>query len=215
MVADGIRGVTANPTIFAGRSRAPTPTTNSSGRSSPAGTRSPTRTGSSSSTTSRDACAVLRPTFDDSDGTDGFVSIEVAPELARDTDATIAAARELHERIALAEPVRQDPGDRRRDPCDPDDDRRGPQHQRHADLLAAPIRRSHRRVHRRARGVRRGGGDLATVHSVASFFVSRVDTEVDRRLEALGTDEAPRPARSCRDRAGQARIPAVSRAVRR
>ena len=47
-----------------------------------------------------DALGVLRPTFDSSAGTDGFVSIEVAPELARDTDATIAAARRLHERIA-------------------------------------------------------------------------------------------------------------------
>lgn len=45
------------------------------------------------------ACAVLRPVFDASGGTDGFVSVEVAPELARDTPATIAAARQLHERI--------------------------------------------------------------------------------------------------------------------
>lgn len=43
---------------------------------------------------------MLRPTFDGSGGTDGFVSIEVAPELARDTNATIAAARNLHQRIA-------------------------------------------------------------------------------------------------------------------
>ena len=47
-----------------------------------------------------DAAAVLRPVYDNSGGTDGFVSIEVAPELARDTDATIAAAGRLHERIA-------------------------------------------------------------------------------------------------------------------
>ena len=47
-----------------------------------------------------EALAVLRPTFDGSGGTDGFVSIEVAPELARDTNATIAAARDLHQRIA-------------------------------------------------------------------------------------------------------------------
>src|SRR5206468_442678 len=46
-----------------------------------------------------DALAVLRPTFDASAGTDGFVSVEVAPELARDTAATIAAARALHQRI--------------------------------------------------------------------------------------------------------------------
>src|SRR5207302_11277643 len=45
------------------------------------------------------AVDVLRPVHDASGGTDGFVSIEVAPELARDTDATISAARDLHERI--------------------------------------------------------------------------------------------------------------------
>ena len=61
-----------------------------------------------------DALAVLRPTFDASDGTDGFVSIEVAPELAHDTEATITAARDLHKRIDAAQPVREDPGDRRR-----------------------------------------------------------------------------------------------------
>src|SRR6185295_7231981 len=47
-----------------------------------------------------DALAVLRPTYDNSRGSDGFVSIEVAPELARDTAAAIAAAARLHERIA-------------------------------------------------------------------------------------------------------------------
>ena len=47
-----------------------------------------------------DALAALRPTYDNSHGSDGFASIEVAPELARDTTATIAAAARLHERIA-------------------------------------------------------------------------------------------------------------------
>ena len=47
-----------------------------------------------------DALAILRPVYDASDGDDGYVSVEVAPALARDTEGTIAAARELHERIA-------------------------------------------------------------------------------------------------------------------
>ena len=47
----------------------------------------------------RGALSVLRPTFESSEGTDGFVSIEVAPELAHDTEATVVAARELHRRI--------------------------------------------------------------------------------------------------------------------
>ena len=59
------------------------------------------------------------------------------------------------------------------------------------------------------------GGDLATVHSVASFFVSRVDTEVDQRLEALGDERSTRPARSCSNRTSGPGIPAVSRTLRR
>jgi transaldolase len=93
LVADGIRGVTANPTIFA------------------------------------------RAIEDSDAGTDGFVSIEVAPELARYAEVIDAYLAGLE---TLAE----------------------------------------------------GGGDLASVHSVASFFVSRVDTEVDRRLDAVGTSDA-------------------------
>ncbi|MGH2685402.1 MAG: transaldolase family protein, partial [Actinomycetota bacterium] len=47
-----------------------------------------------------EALRVLRPVYDASDGGDGFVSVEVAPDLARDTDGTIRSARELHDRIA-------------------------------------------------------------------------------------------------------------------
>src|SRR5207248_3772712 len=50
----------------------------------------------------RGAAEVLRPTYDASRGADGFVSIEVAPEIAHDTDATITAARDLHRRLHLA-----------------------------------------------------------------------------------------------------------------
>ncbi len=217
MVADGIRGVTANPTIFA-RAIEGSDAYDEQFHDlvSPRRTVVPTRTGSSSSPTSRTRARCCDRRSTPVDGTDGFVSIEVAPELARDTGATVAAARDLHRAHRAPEPVRQDPGHRRRDPRDPaSDDRRRSQHQCHAHLLAAPLRRGDRGVPRRPRDVRRAGGDPATVHSVASFFVSRVDTEVDRRLDAIGTDEARRPARPRRNRAGQARLPAVPRAVLR
>ena len=61
-----------------------------------------------------DACGILRPVHDASGGADGFVSLEVSPVLASDTDGTIEAARGLHERIAPAEPDGQDPRHRRR-----------------------------------------------------------------------------------------------------
>ena len=85
----------------------------------------------------------------------------------------------------------QDPGDRR-GPARPSPRcRRGHQRQRHADLLPRPLPRGHGRLPRRARaGPARPATTCPTIHSVASFFVSRVDTEIDKRLDAIGTDEA-------------------------
>ncbi len=133
------------------------------------------------------ALALLRPVHDESGGVDGFVSLEVAPDLARDRDRTVAAARDLHERIAEpnlyvkvpataegAEAIRILVGEGRSinvtlifglD--------------RYAEVMEAYLS-----------GLEAYDGDLSTVASVASFFVSRVDTEVDRRLEAIGTADA-------------------------
>ena len=80
------------------------------------------------------------------------------------------------------------PGDRRGRAGHPADDQRGPQHQRHADLQPRALRRGDRGLPLRPGGV--PTGDLSGVASVASFFISRVDTEVDRRLEAIGSPEA-------------------------
>jgi hypothetical protein len=100
LVEDGIRGVTANPTIFARAIEG----------SDAYDEQFAARIAQGRPVTDAywdlvvedigDALGVLRPTFDSSGGTDGFVSVEVAPELARDPGATIAAARQLHERIA-------------------------------------------------------------------------------------------------------------------
>ena len=75
---------------------------------------------------------------------------------------------------------------------DPADDRRGPQHQRHADLQPRPLRRGDRGLPRRSRAATppTPAPTCPRVASVASFFISRVDTEIDRRLEAIGSDEA-------------------------
>ena len=61
----------------------------------------------------RNACDVLKPVFDATDGVDGRVSIEVAPDLAHDPDATLASAKELWAEVDRREPVHQDPGDHR------------------------------------------------------------------------------------------------------
>ena len=103
-----------------------------------------------------DALGVLRPVYDTSDSTDGFVSIEVSPALAHDTAGTIeaAASSQAHR---PAQPLREDPWHRRRAPRCPHDDRRGPKHQHHSPLLARALCRGHRGLSRRARGPARLG----------------------------------------------------------
>ena len=101
------------------------------------------------------AADVLRPTTTSWDGHDGFVSVEVSPDLAHDTDGTIAQAKRA---LGAARPPQrddQDPGDRRGHPRDRGDARRGHQRQRHADLLPRALRGGDRRVPRRARAAGR------------------------------------------------------------
>ena len=99
-VADGIRGVTANPTILARAIEGSDAYDTQFALLTAQGYSLGDAYWELAIQDVTDALAVLRPTFDTSHGSDGFVSIEVAPELARDTEATIAAAARLHERIA-------------------------------------------------------------------------------------------------------------------
>ena len=133
------------------------------------------------------AAEILQPVYQVSRERDGFVSVEIDPGLARDSAGTEAAARMLSDRIAAPNLLVKIPAT--------------------AEGLA-PIRQmiSEKRsvnvtlifgVDRYAEvaeaflsGLEEAEGDLSSVSSVASFFVSRVDTEVDRRLEAIGTDAA-------------------------
>jgi transaldolase len=128
------------------------------------------------------ATDVLRPVFDAHQGGDGFVSVEVAPTLAHDTAGTIAAARSLHERVGRPNVMIKIPATLEGIPAI-------------EETIAAGITVNVTLIFSLARhgavvdayltGLERlaaGGGDLSTVASVASFFVSRVDTETDRRL---------------------------------
>jgi transaldolase len=100
LIRAGVRGVTANPTIFARAIEGSDAYDDQFAALTAKGCSTPDAYWDLVVDDIIEALAVLRPTFDASGGTDGFVSIEVAPELARDTDATIAAARDLHQRIA-------------------------------------------------------------------------------------------------------------------
>jgi transaldolase len=136
------------------------------------------------------ALAVLRPTFDVSSGTDGFVSIEVAADLAHDTQATLVAARALHERIAAPNLFVKIPATAEGVPAIQAMIAEG----RSINItLIFSLARYEQIIEAYLSGLEafaERGGDLSRVRSVASFFVSRVDTEVDRRLEAVGTPES-------------------------
>ncbi len=133
------------------------------------------------------AAALLRPIYEESDGVDGYVSVEVAPELARDAAATEATARRLHERIAEPNLYVKIPGTA---------EGLGPIRTMISEgrsinvTLIFSLDRYAAVMEAYLSGLEAAEGDLSRTSSVASFFVSRVDTEVDRRLEEIGTPEA-------------------------
>jgi transaldolase len=136
------------------------------------------------------ACAILRPVHDESRGCDGFVSLEVSPALANQTDPTIEAARNLHERIALPNLMVKIPATEAGVPAI----RQMISEGRNINVtLIFSLERYQEVIEAYISGLEAlvaSGGDPAGVHSVASFFVSRVDTEVDRRLEKAGADQS-------------------------
>jgi transaldolase len=132
------------------------------------------------------ACDLLRPVWDRTGGGDGYVSIEVDPHLAHDTDATIAQATHFHEAISRPNLLVKIPATDAGVPAIEEMTARG--YSINVTLIFSLTR--HRQVAEAyLRGLERlvdSGGDPSRVHSVASFFVSRVDTETDRRLTEAG-----------------------------
>jgi transaldolase len=138
----------------------------------------------------RGACDVLRPVHDATDGLDGRVSIEVDPRLAHDTEATIAEARALWQQVDRPNLFVKIPAARHGLPAI-------------TACLAEGISINVTLIFSLARygevmdafldgleQAREAGHNLASIASVASFFVSRVDTEVDARLDKIGTAAA-------------------------
>jgi transaldolase len=139
------------------------------------------------------ALRILRPVYDSCDGTDGFVSVEVAPALAHDTDGTITAARGLHERVHEPNLFVKIPATEEGVPAIATMISEGKSINvtlifsldRYDDVIEAYISGLEKWVD--------GGGDPTHVASVASFFVSRVDTEIDRRLDRIAADHNGSP----------------------
>ena len=137
------------------------------------------------------ALALFRPVFDSSQGGDGFVSIEVAPALAHDTDGTVAMARDLHARIDRPNVLVKIPATPEGIPAIRTMISEG----RSINVtLIFSISRYDQVIEAYLSGLEAlaesGSRDLSRVASVASFFVSRVDTEVDRRIEAAAPSAA-------------------------
>ncbi len=135
----------------------------------------------------RDALALLRPVHDQSGGIDGFVSLELGPELARDTAGSIDAARHFHQEITEPNLTVKIPATAEGVPAIQAMIAEG----RNINItLIFGLPRYGEVIEAYLSGLEAFDGDPSSVRSVASFFISRVDTEVDRRLDAIGTDEA-------------------------
>ncbi len=190
LIGDGIRGVTANPTIFAKAIEGSDAYDEQFGGLIGGGCPTADAYWRLVIDDITNASKLLRPVFDSSRGRDGFVSLEVAPELAHDTQATVAAAGELHARINQPNLFVKIPATPEGVPAIQAMVSEG----RNINVtLIFSLTRYQQVVEAYLTGLERfagRGGDPATVHSVASFFVSRVDTEVDGRLDRLGTDDA-------------------------
>jgi transaldolase len=137
----------------------------------------------------RDACDVFRPVWDATGGADGYVSLEVDPGLAHDERATVEQAVELHGRVDRPNVYIKIPATPEGVPAIEDCIARGiPINV----TLIFSVERYKQVVAAYLQGLTRlqvDGGDLSTVISVASFFVSRLDTEAYAQLEALGNKE--------------------------
>ena len=136
------------------------------------------------------ACDVLRPVYDATSGIDGRVSIEVDPRIARDSAKTIAEARALWWLVDRPNLFIKIPATEQGLPAITQCLSEGISI--NVTLIFA-LERYGQVIDAFFAGMeqaRQAGHDLATIASVASFFVSRVDTEVDRRLDKIGTPEA-------------------------
>lgn len=138
----------------------------------------------------RDACDLMLPVFQRTQGTDGRVSLEVDPRLAHDTDATIEAARRIWQVVDRPNLMVKIPATIAGLPAVTQAVSEGIcvnvtlifSLDRYRGVMNAYLTGLEQ--------AREAGRDLSGIHSVASFFVSRVDSEVDPRLDELGTAEA-------------------------
>jgi transaldolase len=193
LVTDGVRGVTANPTTFAKGIDGSTEYDEQLAWLAVTGCSVEEAYGELLATDTIAACALLRPVHRASGGMDGFVSVEVAPRLANDTRGTISDARALHQRVDHTNLLVKVPATVQGVPALRALVAQGRNInvtllfslRRYAEVIEAYLTGLERFVSR--------GGDPSRIHGFASFFVGRVDAEVDRQLERRHVSSARVP----------------------
>jgi transaldolase len=188
-VETGIRGLTSNPTIF-GKAVASGQYDDLIRREIAAGHDTRRIFEEIEIADVGDAADILRLVYEEADGADGFVSIEVEPDLADDSEATLDRARHLWRRLARPNVLVKIPAT--------------PECLYSIEaaiaegininitlMFSVDVYRDVARAYISGlRRLRESGGEIGRVASVASFFVSRVDTKVDKALDAIGTEAA-------------------------
>ena len=189
LVDDGIRGLTSNPTIFA-KAVATGQYDDLIRREIEAGDGAHEIYQQIAVSDVGDAADVLRRIYDESGGTDGFASIEVEPDLGDDTAGTLNRARELWGLLGRPNVFVKIPATEAGIPAIEDAVAEGININVTLMFSVEVYKRVARAYVAGLRRRREAGGDIANVASVASFFVSRVDTKVDKYLEEQGSEAA-------------------------
>jgi transaldolase len=185
-----VRGITTNPSIFASVVKKSDAYDAELAELGAAGTDVDGAVRALTTSDVRDACDLLMPLHESSGGVDGKVSLEVDPRLARDTAGTVAEARALWAAVDRPNLLVKIPATREGLPAIQRVIGEGISVnvtlifslQRYAEVVEAYLDG--------LEDAQAAGIPLGTISSVASFFVSRVDTDIDPRLDALGTPEA-------------------------
>lgn len=188
IIASGVRGVTSNPTIFQKAISSSNAYDEQFKQLISAGKDAESAYWELVIKDIQDACKLFEPIYNQTDGADGYVSVEVSPRLANDTQGTIEAAKWLHKVVSRPNVYIKIPATAE---CVPSI----------REVIANGISVNVTLIFSIARyedvidayldGLEASGlSDLSRVTSVASFFVSRVDTLIDKMLEKIGTPEA-------------------------
>ncbi|MDZ5622869.1 transaldolase [Nocardioides sp. HM23] len=190
LVTDGIRGVTANPTTFTRAMEGSAEYDEQLAWLTSTACSAEEAYGELLAIDTIAACAALQPVHRTSNGLDGFVSVEVAPRFASNTGRTIAAARELHRRIDQTNLLVKVPATAQGVPAIKRLVAEGRSINvtllfsltRYDDVIEAYLSGLETYISH--------GGDPSRVHGFASFFVARVDAEIDQRLQQRGASGA-------------------------